>query len=43
MVTHKENKVGSLYPLVVHQKEHLLIVTEQPMTCIWHGRLGHIS
>ena len=43
MVTHKENKVASLHPLVVHQKEHLLIVTEQSMTCILHGRLGHVS
>ena len=43
MVIAKGNKVGSLYPLVVHQKEHLLTVTKQPMTCIWHGRLGHMS
>ena len=43
MVIAKGNKVGSLYPLVVHQKEHLLTVTGQPMTCIWHGRLGHMS
>ena len=43
MVIAKGNKVGSLYPLVVHKKEHLLIVTKQPMTCIWHGCLGHMS
>ena len=24
-------------------KEYLLIVTEQHMTCIWHGHLGHMS
>ena len=36
MVIVKGNKVASLYPLLVHKKEHLL-------TCIWHGRLGHMS
>ena len=39
----KGNKVGSLYPLFIHQKEHRLVLTDQPMTCIWHGHLGYMS
>ena len=43
MVIAKGNKLRLLYPLAVHQNEHLLTVTEQPMSCIGHGRLGHMS
>ena len=43
MIVAKGNKVGSLYPLFVHKKEHFLAITDQPMTSIWHGRLGHMS
>ena len=39
----KGNKFGSLYPLFVHKKEHLLVVIDQPMMDIWHGSLGHMS
>ena len=43
MIVAKGNKVDSLYPLFVHKKEHLLAITNQPMTSIWHRRLGHMS
>ena len=43
MVVEKGNKANSLYPLFVHTKEYWLIVIDQPMTSIWHGRLGHMS
>ena len=43
MVIAKGNEIGSLYPLFIHQKEHLLVLTDQPMMSICHGHLGHMS
>ena len=43
MIVAKGNKVASLHPLFFHNKEDLLVVIEQPLTSIWHNRLGHMS